>query len=282
MKRVLGTLFVTAVALVLAVYSAMRSLDFINLTLPPEQAAMGYLALVATEGGIFCWLIYYLHGADGAWQRGISLVMTIIDLVGSIALFTADTLLQAGRNGLAVGLAPDEIRMVIMGLSALIALNIAATVCCHLFDPENLKRAAEQEAFSAVQDATLAQISQNANTLASELAPVLSADWMRDTRARYTAALGSGVIPSTATVIDGKAKDSKPFEAQAQPYRRATQRAYMGKRRAPAPGADPGMVAAVLAALAMDPRAVQQTPVTYQAETAGTPPLAHAPIAGGE
>jgi hypothetical protein len=113
MKRVLATLFVTAVALVLAAYSAMRSLDFIQITLPPEQAAMGYLALIATEGGIFCWLLYFLYGAEGSWQRGLALLMTAIDLIGSIVLFTADTLLRSGERGLVGAMAPGEVRQVI-------------------------------------------------------------------------------------------------------------------------------------------------------------------------
>ncbi|MFZ6029882.1 MAG: hypothetical protein ACOYYS_19380 [Chloroflexota bacterium] len=220
MNRVLGTLFITAVAIALAIYSGLRSLDFIQMTLPDGQQTMGFVALLATEGGIFCWLIYFLKSADGAWQRGIALVMTIVDLLGSIALFTADTMLRSGEKGLTVAMSPEEIRGVIIGLSALIALNIAATVMVHLMAPENRKRAAEQEAFDKLQDATLKTIADEAETLAAELAPVVAADWIATTRTRYTAALGTGIVPTAHNVIDARAHDAeqKPGKADIPPH----------------------------------------------------------------
>lgn len=215
MKRVLATLFITTVAIVLAVYSAWRSLDFISLTIPPEQQAMGFLALLATEGGIFCWMLYFLFGAGGAWQRGISLVMTIVDLCGSVALFSADTLLRSGQNGLVATMAPDEIRLIILALSGLIALNVAATIACHLFDPAHQRRAAEQEAFDEVENLALATIRQNSQSLAAELAPVLAADWIADARARYLNSLRAVKSPALpAEVIDASAADA-PVDAPA-------------------------------------------------------------------
>lgn len=267
MKKVLATMFITAVALVLAGYSAMRSLDFIQLTLPADQAATGYLALIATEGGIFCWLLYFLFGAEGAWQRGIGLVMTLIDLVGSVALFVADTLYRSAERGLTTAMTPEEIRTVIFALSGLIALNVGATVACHLFDPAARKKGAEQEAFSELENATLEAISKDAKTLAATLAPVVAADWINTTRTRYTAALGSGVIPSASQVIDARVReDATPPKTTGATLAGDPVDLHEAEQEHPAPTeaqpptVDPAMLAAIMAAMAAMPPA-QPSPI---------------------
>ncbi len=83
-----------------------------------------------------------------------------------------------------------------MGMSGVIAMNVGAVVFFHMVDPETRKKAAEQEAFGMVEDAALEQISANARSLAAELAPTLAADWMEQTRAKYTARLKQKQLPS--------------------------------------------------------------------------------------
>lgn len=212
MIKKIGVLIVTVLGLLLLVYSATRSLDFIMLTLPADRQIMAYFGLAALDGGLIAWLLAYLYGSRGGWQRAISLLMILVDLLGAVAMFTLDTLYQAGQSGLTKALTPDEIQTAVLALSGVIALNIAAVVAHELTDPDKLRAAAEEEAFSRVEDATLKQISQNAETLAAELAPTLAADWMQNTRARYTAYLGTGQIPGQAQIIDAKSQDITPSQ----------------------------------------------------------------------
>jgi hypothetical protein len=90
----------------------------------------------------------------------------------------------------------NQIQTIVLALSAIIALNIAAAVVYHLTDPQKLREQAEEEAFGRVEDATLKQIAQNAEQLAAQVAPMLAEDWMQNTRARYLAALGTGKMPA--------------------------------------------------------------------------------------
>ena len=205
MVKKISAFMATALGLLLLVYSATRSLNFIGLTLPADKQILAWFGLAALDGGLIAWLLAYLYGSRGGWQRAISLLMIIADLLGAVAMFTLDTLYQTGLNGMTTALTPDEIQMAVLALSGVIALNIAATVAHHLTEPERLKEAAEEEAFSKVEEATLKQISKNADQLAAQLAPTLAADWMSNTRARYTAYLGSGKIPSM--IVDSIAKD---------------------------------------------------------------------------
>jgi hypothetical protein len=203
MFKKIGALIVTLLGLVLLVYSATRSLDFISLTLPPERQIMAYFGLAALDGGLIAWLLSYLYGSRGGWQRAISILMVIVDLAGAVAMFTLDTLYNTGKNGMTAAMTPDELQTAVLALSGIIALNIAATIAHHLTDPDKLREQAEEEAFAKVEDATLKQISQNAEQLAAQVAPMLATDWMQNTRARYLANLGTGRIPT----IDAVARD---------------------------------------------------------------------------
>lgn len=203
MFKKIGALIVTLLGLVLLVYSATRSLDFIMLTLPADRQILAYFGLAALDGGLIAWILAYLYGSRGGWQRGVSVLMILVDLVGAVAMFTMDTLYNTGKSGMTAALKPDELQTAVLALSGIIALNIAATIAHHLTDPDKLREQAEEEAFSKVEDATLKQISQNANQLAAQLAPTLAADWMQNTQARYIAHLGTGRIPT----IDVTARD---------------------------------------------------------------------------
>lgn len=207
MFKKIGGLLVTVLGLLLLVYSATRSLDFIMMTLPQDRQILAYFGLAALDGGLICWLLAYLYGSHGGWQRAISMLMILIDLLGAVAMFTLDTLYNTGKAGMTAALTPEEMQTAVLGLSGIIAINIAATVAHHLTDPEQLKAQAEEEAFAKVEDATLKQISNNAEQLAAQVAPMLATDWMQNTRARYLANLGTGQIPSQAQIIDSKARD---------------------------------------------------------------------------
>jgi hypothetical protein len=213
MFKKIGALLVTILGGLLLVYSATRSLDFIMLTLPPDRQILAYFGLAALDGGLIAWILAYLYGSRGGWQRAISILMVLVDLAGAVAMFTLDTLYQTGASGMTTALTPDEIQTAVLALSGVIALNIAATVAHHLTDPEKLKEQAEEEAFAKVEDATLKQISQNADQLAAQVAPLLAADWMQNSRARYLANLGTGIIPT----IDATAKDTPALPAVARP-----------------------------------------------------------------
>ncbi len=217
MIKKIGVLLVTILGGALLVYSATRSLDFIELTLPSDRAVLAYFGLAALDGGIIAWLLSYLNGSRGAWQRAISILMVIVDTCGAIAMFTLDTLYNTGKNGITAAMTPEAITNAVLGLSAIIALNIIATLAHHVTDPDKLREQAEEEAFAKVEDATLKQISKNADSLAANLAPIMAADWQAQTQARYMSYVGTGQRPT----IDATARDVTPAilaQPQAQPF----------------------------------------------------------------
>ena len=190
MFKKLGQISATILAGLLLIYSATRSLDFISLTLPADKQILAWFGLAALDGGLIAWTLTYLHGSKG-WQRPIAFGMVVIDLLGVIAMFTLDTLYNAGTNGKTGGLTENQIFWSVVGLSGVIGLNIAATVASHLMSPEALRAQAEEEADDKIETATLQQITKNADTLAAEVAPIVAADWVSKKRVQHMANIGN-------------------------------------------------------------------------------------------
>ena len=114
LTKSIGKIAFYVLLLGLFVYAASRSLDFIQSTLPPDQKIIGFLGLFATEGGSVIWLTVYLKEASGHAQKATSFLIAIADMIGSIGLFTFDTLYRSGQNGAIAALTPDDIRNVIL------------------------------------------------------------------------------------------------------------------------------------------------------------------------
>jgi hypothetical protein len=190
MFKKLGQISATILAGLLLIYSATRSFDFISLTLPADKQILAWFGLAALDGGLIAWTLAYLHGAKG-WQRPIAFVMVVIDLIGVITMFTLDTLYNTGTKGLTVSMTEQEIKWAVIGLSAVIGLNIAATIATHLMSPDALRQQAEEEADDKIETATLEHITKNAETLAAEVAPIVAADWIAKKRVQHMAKVGS-------------------------------------------------------------------------------------------
>jgi len=188
------------IAIALLVYAASRSLDFITKTLPPDQQAVGLLALAATSGGAIAWLMVFLHHAAGTGQKVVSALMIGVDLLGEFALFSFDTLLSSGENGMTAALAPEDVRMVILGLSALVAVNILATFAFHITDPSNARDMREASVRDNLENQALALIEKRGEEIAQNLAPALAEQWAREFEARFSdlRALGLGNQADTA------------------------------------------------------------------------------------
>ncbi len=205
----------------LLVYAASRSLDFVQSTLPTDNQVLGYFALLATSGGMIGWMLVFLYRADGIIQRGTALIMTLIDFLGEAALFTMDTLYRSGENGLVSQMAQSEVRMVILGMSALIALNIFATLMFELGKMEVLKEIAEGAARDLVLFKALSQIEKDSERVADEMLPEILGQWRGNFRSAYGSAdrLGIGQYQTE----DQKATPRPARKINLWPFRRKDQ-----------------------------------------------------------
>jgi hypothetical protein len=180
----------------LMIYAASRSLHFVQTTLAGGNQIIGYLALAATSVGSVIWLLVFLHTAHGTGQKALAGLMTVLDLLGEFALFTIDTLMTSGETGMIQALAPEEIQGVIIGMSILIALNIAATVAFHLVEPENMKNMREAAVRDKLEDDSLKLIEKHGEELSRKMAPRIAEQWAKDFEARFSdlQSLGLGTV----------------------------------------------------------------------------------------
>jgi hypothetical protein len=229
MKQKIALVLVTLMGLALLGYTALRTLDLIQLTLPADQQAIGYLALVAFDGGLVGWTLFYLHGAKGAWQRGISAMMIVVSLAGVLIAFGADTLYQANARGTLASLDPALVATAIWGMVLIIGANVGAVTAVHLTDPNARKAQAEEEARDRITEAALLQIASNAESLAAELAPQLGAAWLTEMRAQYAHGLAT---PQHIEQLLPPQADARPMPAlhQSEPIPSPVRRSRNGQK----------------------------------------------------
>lgn len=229
MKQKIALALVTLMGLALLGYTALRTLDLIQLTLPSDQQAIGYLALVAFDGGLLGWTLFYLHGAQGAWQRGISAMMIVVSLAGVLIAFGADTLYQANARGTLATLDPTLVATAIWGMVLIIGANVGAVTAIHLTDPNARKAQAEEEARDRITEAALLQIASNAESLAAELAPQLGVAWLTEMRAQYAHGLA---IPRRAEQLPPPQADARPVPVlpQSEPIPLPVRRSRNGQK----------------------------------------------------
>jgi hypothetical protein len=150
-------------------------------------------ALLATSGGMIGWLVVFLYHADGLIQKSIALLMVMGDFLGEAALFTMDTLQQAGSNGVIRELSQSESRTVLIGMSILIALNILAGIVYHLGNMEVIRQMAEGAQKDILFFKSLKEIEKNTDDLARTMAPSIASEWKTEFAKNYGSASKLGL-----------------------------------------------------------------------------------------
>lgn len=187
MQRTISVTAISLIGLILMVYTGSRVLDLIQMTLPADKQLLAYVGLGAFELGLLGWIGAYRYGASGNVQRAISITMIVISLLGIISGFVADTLIQAGKNGLTAKVDQSFVQSAIWITSIIIACNVVAVVMFHLGDPDHLQKQADEEAQGNIQDTARREIQKAAPVLAAQLAPIIVANWMQKMTAQYLA-----------------------------------------------------------------------------------------------
>jgi hypothetical protein len=181
MAKSLTFILVALMALALLIFTASRTLDLLQLLLPVNQSVFAYLGLVAFDGGLLGWSLWFAYGARGQYQRAIALLMVVLSLV-AIGLSTiADLMLSASAKGLVDALSEQQRLAILLAVGGIVFLNVAAFFFTHITDPERLRAMATENAKDQIHAETLRQIGQVAPIVAAQVAPQLTADWVRQT-----------------------------------------------------------------------------------------------------
>jgi hypothetical protein len=118
MFKKIGALLFTVLGAALLVYSATRSLDFIELTLPEDRKILAYFGLAALDGGLIAWLVV-LHVRMLAAAGNVLSVLLWCALT-SWALLPCSRLtrcISTGKAGMTEAMNPSQITNAVLALS---------------------------------------------------------------------------------------------------------------------------------------------------------------------
>jgi hypothetical protein len=199
MARTLTFIVVLLMSLVLLVFTASRTLDLLQTFLPSgQQSAFAYLGLVAFDGGLVGWSLFFAYGARGQYQRAIALLMVVVSLAAVGISTIADLYLGASSKGLLSTLGEGQRLAVLLICGGVIVANIIAFFLVHISEPERLRAMATESARDTIQAETLRQIQKAAPQVAAEIAPELARQWVEET---YRAMLGSAAPARPASPL---------------------------------------------------------------------------------
>ncbi len=184
MAKSLTFILVALMALALMLFTASRTLDLLQLLLPANQSVFAYLGLVAFDGGLLGWSMFFAYGARGAYQRAIALLMVIMSLIAIGVSTIADLMLSASAKGLVDALSEQQRLAILLAVGAIVFINVAAFFLTHITEPDRLRHMAVEGARDKIQARTLQLISQKADVHANDMADQLSEQWVSEAYAQ--------------------------------------------------------------------------------------------------
>lgn len=175
---VIGIIVLGGLILALLIFTATRTVHFLQMTFPPDFQYIAYLALAAFDGGILGWTIFATVASEGAMQRGLSYLMIFVCLVGVILTTVADTIITSGKNGL-TSVPPNMATIGIWGSLAVIILNVVAGVVAHLAAPHHVRKFQLEGVHDEIHQLTIQHIRSRALDIAPQIASESADHWVR-------------------------------------------------------------------------------------------------------
>jgi hypothetical protein len=160
-----GSVLLWLITIALMGFTAFRSVDLIQSTLPDDAQMLAYAALAGLDGGVLAWLFWTTRSAHGGTQRTIGSLMIIVDLAGISAAVLGDTMRIAD-----VGSKEIVGTIAVYVVPVIIVCNVVATVVAHLVDPAQELRDANRTLQDEMERQKAEWVRSNAPKLAAEVA----------------------------------------------------------------------------------------------------------------
>ena len=216
--KFIAGLFFGVFIVAVAIWTASLTLAEVKEILPSDPITP-YFALMLFDGGAVAWLGAWLFLARGIPQRGITLVMLVVDLLG-VALLSAGRLFMGGQS---LTEAPESLGLlVVYGLALSTLLNLAALYAYHIADPDNIESIETALLEDTLRDEALSQAKATIEGEAQQLGAILAA---RATgRLKYRLGLPMGDTEAAAVIADNSqpAADPAPMQILSSPIKQAS------------------------------------------------------------
>lgn len=178
MAKKAAYIFILLLSVALLGFTGSRTLDLLSLFLPDGQQYWAWLGLAAFDIGLIGWTLFYAHGASGAWQRALALVMVVVSLLAVALSTTIDMYINASNKGIVTTLPSSTRIAVLFAVGLVVVANVVAFFLSHIWEPERQKALAEESAKDKIHDEVLKQINEVAPQVAAQVAPILARKWV--------------------------------------------------------------------------------------------------------
>lgn len=176
MHKVGGKLILWLLIIALILFTAIRTLHFLQMTFPPELGYVAYLGLAAFDIGILGWLYYASHSAEGDSQRALAYGMIFVCMGGVIITTIADMIIVSAQNGL-TKLPPQWSTIGLWGVIIVIVMNVVAGILVHLNAPSHKRHFAMESARDKIHTTVLSHIAAQADVIAPQIAEHTARHW---------------------------------------------------------------------------------------------------------
>lgn len=198
MNKVGGKLVLWGLIVAMLVFTAIRTIHFLQLTFPPDQQYVAYLGLAAFDIGVLGWFYFATQSAEGTFQRVIAYGMIVVCAGGVLSTTIVDMTLVSGQNGLAT-IPKDMGTLGLWAVIIVISLDFLAGILAHLADPKHQKHFEMQNAKDVIHATTMEHIKQQAHTIAPQIAKQVSDYWATQVAAEMTGQIPGATQPLQLT-----------------------------------------------------------------------------------
>ena len=181
------------VVLAITIFTAYRSVHFIQETLPAQSWLLAFFALGALDLGLVLWVCLKLWHATNTVEHAVSLTMIAVDLLGMSTTFLADTVMQSGANGLTGKLESGWVIFAVLFTGIIVISNVIAFIAYHLNSTDYSDRVREQQRRHAIMARANEMTDRLVDQEAARLAPILSQHRANQIKAQFLAEINHAV-----------------------------------------------------------------------------------------
>jgi type II secretory pathway component PulJ len=170
MKKWIASAVFGLLGLVVIGYSIKLAYDVMAI-LFPNDPVLKFMAIALYDGGVIGWLLAYIAKAKGTPQRGISLLMTVLDFIGVAAMAIAGIYL----GGQTLADVPEWVGgLVVVATIIATVLNAGAYYFYHANDPDVIEAIQAQELEDTLNEEALDQARFQVERKARELGAIMA------------------------------------------------------------------------------------------------------------
>jgi len=206
----LSTILYPALFLGALFTSASMTFDVIGMILP-RSPFMKWLAIGFFDAGALVWWLMYIVKAKGTHQRGASLMIFVIDLLGAVTMIAGELWL----GGQTLATPPAWLgKLLINGTTIVMAGNLIAAYYFHANSPETREAAQAQELEDELVEEALGQARGRIRNEARQLGAVLATRTTSQIKYRMRLPMSENERASfDGEIVEGQAEDMKALPA---------------------------------------------------------------------